>query len=63
VKGIIGPALKELGVIIVAPDSVRGNWSTSENEIFGWFPYSRLAGVGATRQLMPAVCLPLEALR
>jgi predicted peptidase len=32
VKGIIGPALKELGAIIVAPDSVRGNWSTSENE-------------------------------
>ena len=31
-KGIIGPALKELGAIIVAPDSVRGNWSTSENE-------------------------------
>jgi predicted peptidase len=32
VKGIIGPALEELGAIIVAPDSVRGNWSTSENE-------------------------------
>jgi len=32
VKGIIGPALEGLGAIIVAPDSVRGNWSTSENE-------------------------------
>ena len=32
VKGIIGPALKELGAIIVAPDSLRGNWSTPENE-------------------------------
>jgi predicted peptidase len=32
VKGLIGPALQELGAIIVAPDSVRGNWSTSENE-------------------------------
>jgi predicted peptidase len=32
VKGLIGPALVGLGAIIVAPDSVRGNWSTSENE-------------------------------
>ena len=32
VKGIIGPALEGLGALIVAPDSVRGNWSTSENE-------------------------------
>src|SRR5438270_7374777 len=32
VKGIIGPALEVLGAIIVAPDSVRGNWSTLENE-------------------------------
>ena len=32
VKGVIGPALEVLGAIIVAPDSVRGNWSTSENE-------------------------------
>ena len=32
VKGLIGPPLEGLGVIIVAPDSVRGNWSTSENE-------------------------------
>src|SRR5947208_5378188 len=32
VKGIIGPALVGLGAIIVAPDSVRGDWSTSENE-------------------------------
>src|SRR6266571_3664678 len=32
VKGLIGPALVGLGAVIVAPDSVRGNWSTSENE-------------------------------
>src|SRR5437763_3879767 len=32
VKGIIGPAFEGLGAIIVAPDSVRGNWATSENE-------------------------------
>src|ERR1700674_4635560 len=32
VKGLIGPALVGLGVIIVAPDSVRGNWSSPENE-------------------------------
>ena len=32
VKGLIGPALEGLGAIIVAPDSVRGNWRTSENE-------------------------------
>ena len=32
VKGIIGPAFEGFGAIIVAPDSVRGNWSTSENE-------------------------------
>jgi predicted peptidase len=32
VKGLIEPALEGLGAIIVAPDSVRGNWSTSENE-------------------------------
>jgi pimeloyl-ACP methyl ester carboxylesterase len=32
VKGLIGPALVELGAIIVAPDSVRGNWSSEENE-------------------------------
>jgi predicted peptidase len=32
VKGLVGPALVGLGAIIVAPDSVRGNWSTSENE-------------------------------
>ena len=31
VKGLIGPALVGLGAIIVAPDCVRGNWSTSEN--------------------------------
>ena len=29
---LIGPALSELGAIIVAPDSVGGNWSTPENE-------------------------------
>jgi len=29
---LIGPGLAELGAIIVAPDSVRGNWSTPENE-------------------------------
>jgi poly(3-hydroxybutyrate) depolymerase len=32
VKGLVGPALVGLGAIIVAPDSVRGNWSSSENE-------------------------------
>ena len=29
---LIGPALAELGAIIVAPDSVRGDWSSPENE-------------------------------
>ena len=29
---LVGPALEELGAIIVAPDSVGGNWSTPENE-------------------------------
>jgi predicted peptidase len=29
---LIGPALLQLGAIIVAPDSVRGDWSTGENE-------------------------------
>jgi len=32
VQILIGPALAELGTIIVAPDSVRGNWSSPENE-------------------------------
>jgi predicted peptidase len=32
VRILIGPALGELGAIIVAPDSVRGDWSTPENE-------------------------------
>jgi predicted peptidase len=32
VKGLIGPALVGLGAIIVAPDSIRGNWSSAENE-------------------------------
>ncbi len=29
---LVGPGLASLGAIIVAPDSVRGNWSTLENE-------------------------------
>ncbi|MEQ1607489.1 MAG: alpha/beta fold hydrolase [Hyphomonadaceae bacterium] len=29
---LIGPGLANLGAVIVAPDSVRGNWSTPENE-------------------------------
>ena len=29
---LIGPALAGLGAIIVAPDSVRGNWSSPDNE-------------------------------
>ncbi len=29
---LVGPGLAELGAIIVAPDSVKGNWSTPENE-------------------------------
>jgi predicted peptidase len=32
VQALVGPALAELGAIIVAPDSIRGNWSTPENE-------------------------------
>lgn len=32
VQILIGPALAELGAIIVAPDSVRGDWSSSENQ-------------------------------
>jgi predicted peptidase len=32
VEILIGPALADLGAIIIAPDSVRGNWSTAENE-------------------------------
>jgi predicted peptidase len=32
VQILIGPALAALGAIIVAPDSVRGDWSTPENE-------------------------------
>jgi predicted peptidase len=31
-QGLVGPALGELGAIIVAPDSVRGNWASPENE-------------------------------
>jgi predicted peptidase len=29
---LAGPALADLGAIIVAPDSVRGDWSSAENE-------------------------------
>lgn len=32
VEILIGPALAELGAIIVAPDSLRGDWSTPEND-------------------------------
>ena len=32
VQILIGPALSELGAIIVAPDSVRGDWSSPEND-------------------------------
>jgi predicted peptidase len=32
VQILIGPALAELGAIIVGPDSVQGDWSTPENE-------------------------------
>jgi predicted peptidase len=32
VQSLIGPAFVDLGAIIVAPDSVRGNWSSGENE-------------------------------
>jgi predicted peptidase len=32
VQILIGPGLAELGAIIVAPDSVRGDWSSPENE-------------------------------
>src|ERR1700674_3656509 len=32
VQILIGPALAELGAIIVAPDSMRGDWSSPENE-------------------------------
>jgi predicted peptidase len=29
---LVGPAFADLGAIIVAPDSARGNWSSTENE-------------------------------
>jgi predicted peptidase len=32
VEVLVGPALADLSAIIVAPDSVKGNWSTPENE-------------------------------
>jgi predicted peptidase len=31
-QSLVAPALAELGAVIVAPDSVRGNWSTPDNE-------------------------------
>jgi dipeptidyl aminopeptidase/acylaminoacyl peptidase len=31
-QSLMAPALSELGAVIVAPDSVRGNWSTPDNE-------------------------------
>jgi predicted peptidase len=31
-KILVGPALAELGAVIIAPDSVRGDWSSPENE-------------------------------
>jgi dienelactone hydrolase len=32
VRILVGPALAELGAVIVAPDSLRGDWSSPENE-------------------------------
>ena len=32
VEILIGPALAQLGAIIVAPDSLQGSWSSPENE-------------------------------
>jgi predicted peptidase len=32
VQILVGPAVMQLGAIIVAPDSVRGDWSSPENE-------------------------------
>src|SRR5262245_40086858 len=32
VQVLFGPALQELGAVIVAPDTVRGNWRSPENE-------------------------------
>jgi hypothetical protein len=32
VQVLFGPALEDLGAIIVAPDTVRGNWRSPENE-------------------------------
>src|SRR5262249_41820823 len=32
VKILFGPGLEELGAIIVAPDTVRGNWRSPEND-------------------------------
>jgi len=32
VRILVGPALAELGAIIVAPDSIQGDWSSPENE-------------------------------
>ena len=30
---LVRPALQELGAIIVAPDSIRGDWATAENDL------------------------------
>ena len=32
IDGLVGPALKGLGAVIVAPDSLGGDWTTEENE-------------------------------
>ncbi len=32
VRILVGPALAQLGAVIVAPDSVQGGWSSPENE-------------------------------
>ena len=32
IRILVGPAFAELGAIIVAPDSVQGDWSSPENE-------------------------------
>ena len=32
IRALVGPGLTEIGAIIVAPDSVGGNWTSPENE-------------------------------